>query len=51
MLGGYWLQKLEANGHELSPELLRQQAQEAVATQLGLKEPPSHCLVHLHKVS
>ncbi|XP_041499436.1 protoporphyrinogen oxidase-like isoform X2 [Microtus oregoni] len=49
MLGGYWLQKLEANGHELSPELLRQQAQEAVATQLGLKEPPSHCLVHLHK--
>ncbi|KAH0501802.1 Protoporphyrinogen oxidase [Microtus ochrogaster] len=49
MLGGYWLQKLEANGHELSPELLQQQAQEAVATQLGLKEPPSHCLVHLHK--
>lgn len=51
MLGGYWLQKLEANGHELSPELFQQQAQEAVATQLGLKERPSHCLVHLHKVS
>ncbi|XP_027274816.1 protoporphyrinogen oxidase isoform X4 [Cricetulus griseus] len=49
MLGGYWLQKLEANGCELSPELFKQQAQEAVATHLGLKKQPSHCLVHLHK--
>ncbi|XP_040595307.1 protoporphyrinogen oxidase isoform X3 [Mesocricetus auratus] len=49
MLGGYWLQKLEANGHQLSPELFKQQAQEAVATHLGLKERPSHCLAHLHK--
>lgn len=49
MLGGYWLQKLKAAGHQLSPELFQQQAQEAAATQLGLKEPPSHCLVHLHK--
>lgn len=51
MLGGSWLQTLEARGAVLSPELLQQQAQEAAATQLGLKEPPSHCLVHLHKVS
>ncbi|XP_051003808.1 protoporphyrinogen oxidase isoform X6 [Acomys russatus] len=49
MLGGYWLQKLEADGQELSPELFQQQAQAAAATQLGLKERPSHCLVHLHK--
>lgn len=49
MLGGYWLQKLKANGHELSPELFQRAAQEAAATQLGLKEQPSHCLVHLHK--
>ncbi|XP_043425263.1 protoporphyrinogen oxidase isoform X5 [Prionailurus bengalensis] len=49
MLGGSWLQTLEAKGAVLSPELLQQQAQEAAATQLGLKEPPSHCLVHLHK--
>ncbi|XP_011289420.2 protoporphyrinogen oxidase isoform X4 [Felis catus] len=49
MLGGSWLQTLEARGAVLSPELLQQQAQEAAATQLGLKEPPSHCLVHLHK--
>ncbi|XP_040308304.1 protoporphyrinogen oxidase isoform X2 [Herpailurus yagouaroundi] len=48
MLGGSWLQTLVARG-ALSPELLQQQAQEAAATQLGLKEPPSHCLVHLHK--
>ncbi|XP_025770901.1 protoporphyrinogen oxidase [Puma concolor] len=49
MLGGSWLQTLAARGAVLSPELLQQQAQEAAATQLGLKEPPSHCLVHLHK--
>ncbi|XP_039102443.1 protoporphyrinogen oxidase isoform X2 [Hyaena hyaena] len=49
MLGGSWLQTLEARGAVLSQELLQQQAQEAAATQLGLKEPPSHCLVHLHK--
>ncbi|XP_053464142.1 protoporphyrinogen oxidase isoform X4 [Nycticebus coucang] len=49
MLGGSWLQTLEASGCVLSQELLQQQAQEAVATQLGLKEPPSYCLVHLHK--
>uniref|UniRef100_A0A8C6R382 Protoporphyrinogen oxidase n=1 Tax=Nannospalax galili TaxID=1026970 RepID=A0A8C6R382_NANGA len=49
MLGGSWLQMLEASSHELSQELFQQQAQEAVATQLGLKEKPSHCLVHLHK--
>ncbi|XP_077616207.1 protoporphyrinogen oxidase isoform X1 [Crocuta crocuta] len=49
MLGGSWLQTLEARGAGLSQELLQQQAQEAAATQLGLKEPPSHCLVHLHK--
>nr|XP_020029949.1 protoporphyrinogen oxidase isoform X3 [Castor canadensis] len=49
MLGGSWLQTLEASGHVLSQELFQQQAQEAVATQLGLKESPSHCLVHLHK--
>uniref|UniRef100_F6ZU26 Protoporphyrinogen oxidase n=1 Tax=Equus caballus TaxID=9796 RepID=F6ZU26_HORSE len=49
MLGGSWLQTLEARGSVLSRELFQQQAQEAAATQLGLKEPPSHCLVHLHK--
>ncbi|KAF5918322.1 hypothetical protein HPG69_006105, partial [Diceros bicornis minor] len=49
MLGGSWLQTLEARGCVLSRELFQQQAQEAAATQLGLKEPPSHCLVHLHK--
>ncbi|XP_029791622.1 protoporphyrinogen oxidase isoform X2 [Suricata suricatta] len=49
MLGGSWLHTLEARGAVLSQELLQQQAQEAAATQLGLKEPPSHCLVHLHK--
>ncbi|VFV20407.1 protoporphyrinogen oxidase [Lynx pardinus] len=49
MLGGSWLQTLEARGAVFSQELLQQQAQEAAATQLGLKEPPSHCLVHLHK--
>lgn len=51
MLGGSWLQTLEARGGLLSRELFQQQAQQAAATQLGLKEPPSHCLVHLHKVS
>lgn len=51
MLGGSWLHTLEARGHALSQELFLQQAQEAVATQLGLKEQPSHFLVHLHKVS
>lgn len=51
MLGGSWLQTLEAKGSALSQEMLQQQAQEAAATQLGLKEPPSHCLVHLHRVS
>ncbi|XP_066227401.1 protoporphyrinogen oxidase isoform X6 [Saccopteryx leptura] len=49
MLGGSWLQTLEARGCVLSQELFQQQAQEAAATQLGLKEPPSHCLVHLHR--
>ncbi|KAM5236013.1 protoporphyrinogen oxidase isoform 4-T4 [Ctenodactylus gundi] len=49
MLGGYWLQTLEASGRALSPELFQQQAQEAAATHLGLKEPPSHCLVHVHE--
>ncbi|XP_006861828.1 PREDICTED: protoporphyrinogen oxidase [Chrysochloris asiatica] len=49
MLGGSWLQTLEASGHVLSQELLQQQAEKAAAIQLGLKEPPSHCLVHLHK--
>ncbi|XP_042537353.1 protoporphyrinogen oxidase isoform X3 [Dipodomys spectabilis] len=49
MLGGSWLQKLEASGYVLSQELFQQQAQEAAARQLGLKDPPSHCLVHLHK--
>lgn len=51
MLGGYWLERLEADGHDLSPELFQQQAQEAAATHLGLRERPSYCLVHLHKVS
>ncbi|XP_073895126.1 protoporphyrinogen oxidase isoform X7 [Macaca fascicularis] len=49
MLGGSWLQTLEASGCVLSQELFQQRAQEAAATQLGLKELPSHCLVHLHK--
>ncbi|XP_036350253.2 protoporphyrinogen oxidase isoform X2 [Ochotona princeps] len=49
MLGGSWLRELEASGRVLSQELFQQQAQEAAATQLGLKEPPSHCLVHLLK--
>ncbi|XP_037005825.2 protoporphyrinogen oxidase isoform X4 [Artibeus jamaicensis] len=49
MLGGSWLQTLKARGCASSQELLQQKAQEAAATQLGLKEPPSHCLVHLHK--
>uniref|UniRef100_A0A5F9DCI5 Protoporphyrinogen oxidase n=1 Tax=Oryctolagus cuniculus TaxID=9986 RepID=A0A5F9DCI5_RABIT len=49
MLGGSWLQTLEASGRVLPQELFQQQAQEAAATQLGLKEPPSHCLVHLLK--
>uniref|UniRef100_A0A2K5R7D0 Protoporphyrinogen oxidase n=1 Tax=Cebus imitator TaxID=2715852 RepID=A0A2K5R7D0_CEBIM len=49
MLGGSWLQTLEASGCVLSQELFQQRAQEAVATQLALKELPSHCLVHLHK--
>ena len=51
MLGGSWLQTLEAKGSVLSRELFQEQAQRAAAAQLGLKEPPSHCLVHLHKVS
>ncbi|GAB1285699.1 Protoporphyrinogen oxidase [Apodemus speciosus] len=49
MLGGYWIQKLKSDGHQLSPELFQQAAQEAAATQLGLREPPSHCLVHVHE--
>lgn len=49
MLGGSWLQTLEARSCVLSQELFQQEAEKAVATQLGLKEPPSHCLVHLHK--
>lgn len=51
MLGGSWLQTLEASGCVLSQELFQQQAQEAAATHLGLKEPPSYCLAHLHRVS
>ncbi|XP_068820631.1 protoporphyrinogen oxidase isoform X2 [Capricornis sumatraensis] len=51
MLGGSWLQTLEARGCVLSQELLQQEAEKAAATQLGLNEPPSHCLVHLHKNS
>lgn len=50
-MGGSWLRTLEAGDAVLSADLLQQQAQEAVATQLGLKEPPSCCLVHLHRVS
>ncbi|XP_004716590.1 protoporphyrinogen oxidase isoform X1 [Echinops telfairi] len=49
MLGGSWLQMQEAGGQGLSEQLFQQQAENAVATQLGLKESPSHCLVHLHK--
>lgn len=49
MLGGSWFQTLEAKGSAVSQEALRRQAQEAAATQLGLKEPPSHCLVHTHR--
>ncbi|XP_036690629.1 protoporphyrinogen oxidase isoform X3 [Balaenoptera musculus] len=49
MLGGSWLQTLEARGSVLSQELFQKEAEKAAATQLGLKEPPSHCLVHLHK--
>ncbi|XP_007537475.1 protoporphyrinogen oxidase isoform X1 [Erinaceus europaeus] len=49
MLGGSWLHALEAGGQVLSQEVLGQLAQEAAATQLGLKEPPSRCLVHLHQ--
>ncbi|XP_033621583.1 protoporphyrinogen oxidase isoform X5 [Fukomys damarensis] len=49
MLGGSWLYTMEAGGRALSQELFLQQAQEAVATHLGLKEQPSHGLVHLHK--
>ncbi|XP_075856426.1 protoporphyrinogen oxidase isoform X3 [Microcebus murinus] len=49
MMGGSWLQTLEASGCVLSQELFQHQAQKAAATQLGLKEPPSYCLVHLHK--
>lgn len=51
MLGGSWLQTLEARGCVLSQELFQQQAQEAAATQLGLKGPPSHCMAHLLRVS
>ena len=51
MLGGSWLQTLEARGCVLSQELLQQEAEKAAATQLGLNEPPSHCLVHLHQNS
>ncbi|XP_038624647.1 protoporphyrinogen oxidase [Tachyglossus aculeatus] len=52
MLGGSWLQGLEAEagpGGEVAPARLLQRAQEAVATQLGLKETPTHSLVHLHQ--
>uniref|UniRef100_A0A8C6AWY8 Protoporphyrinogen oxidase n=1 Tax=Monodon monoceros TaxID=40151 RepID=A0A8C6AWY8_MONMO len=49
MLGGSWLRTLEARGSVLSEELFQKEAEKAAATQLGLKEPPSHCLVHLHK--
>uniref|UniRef100_A0A8C5W4J0 Amine oxidase domain-containing protein n=1 Tax=Microcebus murinus TaxID=30608 RepID=A0A8C5W4J0_MICMU len=40
---------LEASGCVLSQELFQHQAQKAAATQLGLTEPPSYCLVHPHK--
>uniref|UniRef100_A0A8C5YEH7 Amine oxidase domain-containing protein n=1 Tax=Microcebus murinus TaxID=30608 RepID=A0A8C5YEH7_MICMU len=46
---GSWLQTLEASGCVLSQELFQHQAQKAAATQLGLTEPPSYCLVHPHK--
>ncbi|XP_044527900.1 protoporphyrinogen oxidase isoform X3 [Gracilinanus agilis] len=49
MLGGSWLQALEDGGQTLPQELFQQQAQEAVATQLGLKKSPSQSLVSLHK--
>lgn len=49
MLGGSWLHVLKTGGQVLSQQLLGQLAQEAVSTQLGLKEPPSRCLVHLHQ--
>uniref|UniRef100_A0A7N4UZU2 Protoporphyrinogen oxidase n=1 Tax=Sarcophilus harrisii TaxID=9305 RepID=A0A7N4UZU2_SARHA len=49
MLGGAWLQALESGGQKLSQELFQQQAQKAVATQLGLKKPPTQSLVSLHK--
>uniref|UniRef100_A0A4X2LMZ7 Protoporphyrinogen oxidase n=1 Tax=Vombatus ursinus TaxID=29139 RepID=A0A4X2LMZ7_VOMUR len=49
MLGGAWLQALEDGGQKLPEELFQQQAQEAAATQLGLKTPPTQSLVSLHK--
>lgn len=33
------------------PEQFQQQALEATSRQLGLKGPPSQCLVHIHQVS
>ncbi|KAB0346970.1 hypothetical protein FD754_011827, partial [Muntiacus muntjak] len=51
MLGGSWLQTLEARGCILSQGLFQQEAEKAAATQLGLNESPSHCLVHLHQNS
>uniref|UniRef100_A0A5F8H5M7 Protoporphyrinogen oxidase n=1 Tax=Monodelphis domestica TaxID=13616 RepID=A0A5F8H5M7_MONDO len=49
MLGGSWLQALEDGEQTLAQELFQQAAQEAVATQLGLRKPPSQSLVSLHK--
>lgn len=46
MLGGSWM---PPGSPVPSTELLRQQAQEAASRQLGLKGPPSFCLVHLHR--
>lgn len=45
MLGGSWM---PSGGPAPSKEQLQQQAQEAASQQLGLRGPPSHCLVHLH---
>ncbi|XP_004613956.1 protoporphyrinogen oxidase isoform X1 [Sorex araneus] len=46
MLGGSWM---PSGGPAPSLELLQQQALKAASQQLGLTDPPSHCLVHLHR--
>uniref|UniRef100_A0A8C6DHP1 Amine oxidase domain-containing protein n=1 Tax=Moschus moschiferus TaxID=68415 RepID=A0A8C6DHP1_MOSMO len=38
-------------GAVFSQVLFQQEAEKAAATHLGLNEPPSHCLVHLHQNS